>query len=149
MSTVRILTAADFELAPRGPRAFDTWQARQPLDNPLGPFRVETYVAPDEEILRLVNEMAAGVSSDYDAILAIVYEDYCRAAEREGWRRSCGVPRRLREGEVMAHVRSRTIAANRDRNGELHATVYISPRWEVKHGIDLARVGGAFVRSDS
>lgn len=145
MSPERTLTADDFQMADRGPRLFDRWLAKQSVPTPLGPFAVELYQRPDEELLRHANELVAFVSDGYDAILTVVYEHYLRTAEDKYWMKGCGVPRRLPEGKVAKYIRSRAVVVRRDRGGEVDAAIYISPQWDTEHGINLGLVNGQAV----
>jgi hypothetical protein len=145
MSPVRVFIADDFEKQPRGSRLFDLWCAKQPLQNPLGLFDVELSESPDDALLRQVNELVAFASAEYDAILNAVYEQYQRTADDKYWMKGCGVPRRLREDQVMQYVRSRSIAVRRNRQGAIIGTIYISPQWDTEHGILLGVLNGHLV----
>ena len=144
----RIFTADDFGKQPRGPRLFDFWLAKRPLENPLGPFDVELREPPDEELLRHVNDLVAFVSLEYDGVLNQVYEHYRRTAEDKFWMETSGVPRRLPEHLVTHYLRSRTIVVLRNRNGQIVSTIYLSSRWDVEHGILLGVVNGRAVPQD-
>lgn len=141
----RTFAADDFEQAPRGRRLFDLWRAKQPLENPIGPFEVDMDAPPDEELLRPVNELAAFVSAEYDAILDAVYEHYLHYAEDRWWMKSCEVPRRLRVDQVKGYLRRRSISVRRDQQGVARGSIYFSPQWDPEHGIDFVVVNGRLV----
>lgn len=145
MSPVRTLTTDDFQMANRGPRLFDRWLAKQPVANPLRPFDIELYQPPDEELLRHANELVAFISDGYDALLNVVYEHYLRTSEDKHWMKGCGVPRHLPDGKVAKYLRSRAVVIRRDRGGKVDAAIYISPRWNIEHGIHLGVVNGQLV----
>jgi hypothetical protein len=137
MSPVRSLIAHDFDIAPRGPYLFDRWIAKEPVENPLGPFDVELRQEPDEVLLRHANELVAFISSEYDVVLNAVYEHYQQTAEQKHWMKSCGVPIGLAEGRVKKYLRSRAIVVRYHRQGLVDAAIYIRPRWDIEHGIHL------------
>ena len=137
-----MLTADDFQMTNRGPRLLDRWLSKQPVPTPLGPFTVELYQAPDDELLRHVNELVVFVSDAYDAILNVVYEHYLRTAEDKHWMKRCGVPRHLPDGEIAKYFRSRAVVVRRNRAAEVAAAIYISPLWDTEHGINLGLVNG-------
>jgi hypothetical protein len=140
----RTFSVDDFELERRGPRLFDSWRARTSLDNPLGKFDVVLDDPPDEELVKHLNELATAVSTEYDAILNIVYDDYLRASEQKYWMKGCGVPLRLREHRVARYVESRVISVRRKQNGAISAEVSLRPQWEPEHGLRLLLVNGRF-----
>jgi len=145
----RTFTADDFEQAPRGRRLFDLWRAKHPLENTIGPFEVEMDATPDEELLRVANELAALISADYDAILNAIYEHYLRCAEDRFWMKSCEVPRRLRVDQVKGYLRSRSISVRRDPQGAARGSIHLSPQWDPEHGIVLGVVNGRWVPQQS
>jgi hypothetical protein len=145
MSSTRTLSLEDFDQEPRGPRLFDSWRAREPLDNPLGPFEIELQDPPDEELLGEMNRLVAMVSDQYDAILNIVFEHYLVLSEDKFWMKSCEVPRGLREAKLKRYIEGRSIVVRRNPQGWMVGVVFISPQWEPEHGISLEAVNGKLV----
>ena len=140
-------TADDFERVVRGRRLAGHWRARVPLDSPLGLFDVNLNAPPDAELLQRVNELASAVSSDHESIVNIIYDDYRRAAEDKQWMKGCEVPRNLREDRVLRYIRRRSISAGRDRHRAVYAELFITPNWELEHGIRVMLANGRLVPS--
>lgn len=145
MPDVRVLTVEEFEKQPRERRLFDLWGAKTPLDTPIGAFEIVLNSPPDGELLGHANELTAALASQHDVILKLIYASYLRAAEDRYWMKNCGVPRNLEEDQILPHLRSRSISVWRDPKGRVSAGIFISPKWEVEHGIDIGVVKGRVV----
>lgn len=138
MSIVRALRVEEFEKQPRERRLFDLWSAKTPLDTPIGTFEIELNSPPDAELLAHANELLHAVVSQHHVILKLIYANYLRAAEDRYWMKSCGVPRKLEEDQILGYLRSRSISVWRDSKGRVSAGIFVSPMWDVEHGIDIA-----------
>jgi hypothetical protein len=142
MSQIRTFVLDEFEQEPRGRRLVDFWRAKEPLASPIGSFEVDLDAPPDAELLREVNELAVVVATQYDAVLELIYDHYLQFAVDRGWMKSCDVPRGLRIDQVTRYLRSRSISVRRNPEGVAHGTIFISPRWDPEHGVDLVVVNG-------
>lgn len=145
MPIARIVTAEDFEKAPRGRRLSDHWRVRTPLDSPVGTFDIELDAPPDDELLARANELIAAVTNQHGAILRLIYADYERAAEDRHWMKGCGVPRHLETDQVTQYLRYRAISVHRDQKGRISGSIFISPLWEIEHGIYIGVMNGRLV----
>jgi hypothetical protein len=145
MSNHRSLSADEFEQMRRGPSRAAFWRARMPLENPIGPFEIELDAPPDAELLAIANELIAVVSTQHAAIVKLIYANYLEAAEDRWWMKSCGVPRKLEEDQVLEYLRSRSISVRRDGKGRISGSIYFSPKWDIEHGIYLGLANGHVV----
>ena len=129
-------------------RLVDIWIARRGFTTPLGHFEVDLDAPPDLESLQVANDLIEFVSRETDAILRVVENDYQLAAEDKYWMKGCDVPHHLDKDQLTTYLRSRTISVRRDQRGQVTGAIFISPMWDLEHGIHLGvKNGGLFIQS--
>ena len=85
------------------------------------------------------------MSSQHGVILKLIYVNYLRAAENQNWMNRCDVPRDLEEDQIIHYLQSQSVSVWRDSKGRVSAGIFISPMWDIEHGIDIGMVEGRVV----
>lgn len=130
----------------RGPYRFDRWQWPERVPTLLGDLLVELSTSdgdppPDAAMAAAAEELAAFAAANGDLLLDLIYGHY-RRAEENGWLSYSGVRRGLGRGRVLKQVVSVTLAVCRGRDGRPDAGVFVNPRWDTEHKLDLGYSGG-------
>jgi hypothetical protein len=138
-----------FVLQDRGPYQFDRWQWPERLPTALGDLVVELTTRdgespPDAAMAAAANELAEFVASNGDLVLDMIYGHY-KYAEENDWLRFWGVRPGLRRNRVLSQVKSVDLTVRRGRDGRLDAAVFVNPRWDPEHKLDLSFRDGQIV----
>ena len=133
----------------RGPYRFDRWQWPERLPTTPGDLVVELTTCdgeppPDTAMAAAANELAEFVVSNGDLLLDIIYGHY-RYAEENDWLDFWGVRRGLRGNRVLSEVESVELTVRRDTDGRPDAEVFVNPRWDPEHKLDLSFRDGRIV----
>jgi hypothetical protein len=133
----------------RGPYRFDRWQWPERVPTLLGDVLVELSTSdgeppPDAAMAAAAEELAAFASANGDLLLDLIYGHY-RYAEENGWLSFRGVRPGLGRNRVLKRVESVTLAVQRDRTGRPDAGVFVNPRWDPEHKLDLRFRDGRIV----
>jgi hypothetical protein len=138
----------EFELQDRGPYQFDRWQWRERVPTRLGHLPVELTIAldappPDAGMVAAANKLAEFAAANGDLLLDLIYGHY-RYAEEGDWLEYWDVPPGLGRDRVLSQVESITLAVRRNA-GQYDAGVFVDPRWDPEHKLDLSYSGGQIV----
>jgi|SRR5579883_1471416 len=133
----------------RGPYRFDRWQWPERVPTLLGNLLVELSTSdgeppPDAEMVAAAEELAAFAVENGDLLLDLIYGHY-RYAEENGWLSFWGVRPGLGRDRVLKRVQSVELAVRRGRDGRPDAGVFVNPRWDPEHKLDLSYSGGRIV----
>lgn len=134
------LTVDDLVLQPRGPYGSNRWYAKSQVPTSFGDFLIEAVMPlkdiapPDSEMIRQANELAEFTQNHSRAILNKIFEHYQLVAEPTEWFATCGVPLNLTQKTLAPYLEQRTLVVER---GESDPTIYISPQWDIEHGLYL------------
>jgi hypothetical protein len=127
---------SEFAKQPRGITLFDTWCWSGVVHTVIGDLPVELYTSmeavPSEEMVTLARQLATYARIHDEFLLDLIYGHY-RYAEEKGWLSFWNVPAGLTRAEVLEQVISITLVVD----AELVASVFINPRWEEEHKLDL------------
>jgi hypothetical protein len=138
-----------FVLQDRGPYRFDRWHWPERVPTRLGNLLVELSTKdeatpPDIAMAETASELARFASDNGDMLLDLIYGHY-RYAEANGWLEFWGVPPSLRRDQVLSLVESVELAVDRDDDGRCDARVFVNPRWDPEHKLDLNYSDGRIV----
>lgn len=133
----------------RGPYRFDRWHWPERVTTLLGNLLVEVSTddgepPPDEAMAAAAEELAAFAAANGDLLLDLIYGHY-RYAEQNGWLSFWNVPRKLSRRRILSQVESVVLAIRRGDNGVPDARVFVNPRWDPEHKLDLTYEGGRIV----
>jgi hypothetical protein len=133
----------------RGPYRFDRWQWPERVRTLLGDLLVELSTSdgeppPDAAMAAAAEELAGFVVDNGDLLLDLIFGHY-RYAEENGWLSFWGVRPKLSRGRVLSQVESVELTVRRGDNGQPDAAVFINPRWDPEHKLDLGYSGGHIV----
>lgn len=138
-----------FERQDRGPYRFDRWHWPERVSTQLGNLIVELTISdgkppPDAAMVTAANELVEFVTANGDMLLDLIYGHY-RCAEENGWLKFWGVRRGLRRDRILSLVESIMLTVRRDKNGYPDMGVFVTPRWDPEHSLDLAYHDGRIV----
>lgn len=125
----------------RGPRLFDRWLWPHRVPTTVGDLLVELTAGdaeppPDAAMVAAASALAEFATAHGDLLLDLIYGHY-RYAEENGWLRFWGVRRGLRRDRILSQVESITLTVQRGKKGRLDASVFVRPRWDPEHQLDL------------
>ena len=130
------------------------WTWSNQVSTPLGRFRVELQTLesprtePDDEMVKLAEELVAYAESHGDYILDVAYGDFRRWTTVDpGWLDSCGLPQNLGRDAIPKHVGGCVLTVIRDLDSDDPYTslVRIVPEWDDEHGLEMKLRDGAIV----
>jgi hypothetical protein len=137
-----------FSLQPRGPYLFDRWQWPERVPTKLGELIVELTTSnggrPDVAMASAASEIATFAAANGELLLDLIYGHY-RYAEESNWLAFWKVPPGLGRDQVLSQVRSVELAVSRDQHGQCDAWVYVNPKWDPEHKLDLNYRDGKIV----
>ena len=133
----------------RGPYRFDRWQWPERLPTAFGDLVVELTTSddeppPDAAMVAAANELAEFAASNGDLLLDLICGHY-RYAEENDWLDFWGVRRGLRRDRVLSQVESVELTVRRGDDGQPDAAVFVNPRWDPEHKLDLSFRDGEIV----
>jgi hypothetical protein len=138
-----------FVLQDRGPYRFDRWQWPERVPTALGNLLVELTTsdgepAPDAAMAEAASELATFAAANGDLMLDLIYGHY-RYAEENDWLGFWGVRSGLRRNRVLSQVESVELTVRRGDDGRPDAAVFVNPRWDPEHKLDLSFRDGQIV----
>ncbi len=138
-----------FVLQDRGAYRFDRWHWPQRVPTQLGDLLVELTTGvdeppPDTAMAAAASEVAEFAEANGDLLLNLIYGHY-RYTEENGWLGFWGVQPNLGLNRILSQVESIELAVRRDRRGQCDAGVFVNPRWDPEHKLDLSYSGGQIV----
>lgn len=140
---------SDFRKEPKGPYLFEYWSSLSSLPSQIGRFNIELQMPegsePDSQMLSEASQLASAFQGNASGVVAKVYEHYLEMQQHTEWLQECGVPEHLSVAELQNYIRSRSLVVSRDdHNGEpvYSSGVYVSPLWDIEHGIYLCITPG-------
>ena len=120
------------------------WMSNARFASQLGDFVLELDIGagmqPDDRMLTEAAQLLEEFEQFSFVVAEKIFEHYTRAESKDGWLQSCGVPSGLSLEGVAPYLKSRTLVISRDdRDGESYYTsrIYVSPAWDMEHGIHL------------
>jgi hypothetical protein len=133
----------------RGPYRFDRWDWPERVPTQLGNLLVVLSTGDDEPPPDIAMAAAAGdlaefASANGDLLLDLIYGHY-RYAEENAWLEFWGVCPGLSRDQVLSQVESVELAVHRDDRGQCDAYVFVNPRWDPEHKLDLSYSDGRIV----
>jgi hypothetical protein len=133
----------------RGPYRFDRWQWPERVPTLLGELLVELSTSdgeppPDAAMAAAAEELAEFAAANGDLLLDLIYGHY-RYAEENNWLSFWGVRPRLSRQRVLSQVESAELTVRRGDGDRPEAAVFINPRWDPEHKLDLSYSGGRIV----
>jgi hypothetical protein len=133
----------------RGPYRFDRWHWPERVPTRLGNVLVEFSTGEDEPPPDIAMTAAAGdlaefASANGDFLLDLIYGHY-RYAEEHAWLEFWVVPPGLSRDQVLSQVDSVELAVRRDDRGQCGAYVFVNPRRDPEHKLDLSYSDGRIV----
>jgi hypothetical protein len=133
----------------RGPYRFDRWQWPERVPTLLGDLLVELSTSdgeppPDAAMAAAAEELAGFAAANGDLLLDLIYGHY-RYAEENGWLSFWGVRPKLSRKRVLSQVESVELAVRRGDGGRPEAGVFVNPRWDPEHKLDVSYSGGRIV----
>jgi hypothetical protein len=141
--------AEGFVRQDRGPYRFDRWHWPDRVRTRLGDLLVVLTTSdgeppPDAAMTAAASELAEFAASNGDLLLDLIYGHY-RYAEEKGWLSFWDVPPRLPRSRILSQVESVELTVGRDDEGRCDAWVFVDPRWDPEHKLDLSYSGGRVV----
>ncbi len=138
-----------FVLQDRGPYLFDCWQWPERVCTALGNLVLELETSdgeppPDVDMVLLAEELSEFAESNGALLVDLIYGHY-RFAEEKGWLSFWGVGPKLSRNQVLSQVRSVELRVWRGDGGIPEAEVFVDPRWDPEHKLDLIYSGGRIV----
>jgi hypothetical protein len=133
MSLQTVLLSSDFQEQPGADPRGRVWLSRTAVSSPLGPFSVESTVAPDDEVIAAANEAVDLLANENQTVVNTVYGLYQRAAEDRRWMKAHSVPRDLSRSEIADHTCDRFVSVRRAPDGRVEASISIRMRWDSEH----------------
>jgi hypothetical protein len=133
----------------RGPYQFDRWQWPEKVPTSLGALVVELTTSdgeppPDAGMAEAATELAEFAAANGDLLLDLLYGHY-RYAEENGWLEFWGVRPKLRRNRVLTQVESVELTVRRGDDGRPDVAVFVNPRWDPEHKLDLGFRDGQIV----
>jgi hypothetical protein len=121
------------------------WTSRTPLATPFGDFEIRLSDGFDSESIAAAENLMRWVTENVADIHEHVFDHYQRCREEHpSWMRSCNVPLRLRYDRISKYVRCMSINIRKIR-GKATGSIFVVPKWETEHGIDLEVRDGRLV----
>ena len=116
------------------------WLSNPVVHTTIGDLAVELHMPsggrPSEAMLDLASKLAEYAKRHAEHILDLIYAHY-RYAEANEWLEFWGVPAGLTRTQVMNEVESVALVVD----DQLIASVYVDPRWDPEHKLDLLYEG--------
>lgn len=116
------------------------WLSNPVVHTTIGDLAVELQMPaggrPSEAMLELASRLAEYAKQHAEQILDLIYAHY-RYAEANEWLDFWDVPAGLTRAQVMSEVDSVALVVD----PELVASVYVNPRWDPEHKLDLRYEG--------
>jgi hypothetical protein len=133
----------------RGPYRFDRWHWPERVPTQLGNLLVEASTGDDEPppdiaMAAVASDLAEFASANGDLLLDLIYGHY-RYAEENAWLEFWGVPSELSRDQVLSQVESVELAVHREDRGQFDACVFVNPRWDPEHKLELSYSDGRIV----
>jgi hypothetical protein len=133
----------------RGPYRFDRWHWPERVPTALGGLLVELTTSdgeppPDDAMAAAAGELAEFAVANGDLLLDLIYGHY-RYAEENGWLEFWGVRPKLGRDRVLSQVKSVELTVRRGDDGIPDATVFVDPRWDPEHKLELCFRDGRIV----
>ncbi len=142
------MNLTEFVLQPRGPYLFDWYRHRTPILSPIGPFDIELHVddsqrrPPDTRMLDVVSTLSDAFKRDVELIAELVLNEYRRVSEDIAWQETYPFQKIKTYRGLQRHLRSRCLSLSQDEIDDrvkYPGVVYISPKWDIEHGIHYRR----------
>jgi hypothetical protein len=99
---------------------------------------------PDAAMAEAAGELAEFAAANGNLLLDLIYGHY-KHAEENDWLAFWGVRRGLRRDRVLSQVKSVELTVRRGRDGRPEAAVFVDPRWDPEHKLDLSFRDGRIV----
>jgi hypothetical protein len=132
MSLQTVLLSSDFQEPGADPRG-RVWLSRTAVSSALGPFSIESTVAPDDDLIAAANEAVDLLAKENQTVVNTVYGLYQRAAEDRRWMKAHSVPRDLSRSEIADYTCDRFVSIRRAPYGRVEASISIRMRWDSEH----------------
>ena len=151
------MSASEFKKLPKGTYAFDNaWSCKHPVKTSIGTFQVHFFMSydknpPDDEMLRLADELVAYAQTHSRYIRDIIYGSYrfMVTESAPGTEESWGVPANLKPEQIQKYC-DPFLIVERDPTDGLQPIPYecritVCPQWEPEHNLSLEYRDGAIV----
>ncbi len=149
------MNIADFKKLPENTYAYDVWRRTEPVETALGSFHVELHTPednnpPDEEMVRLADELAVYVASHSDHVWDIIFGSfrYCATTADPDWLESCDVPGDLTRDRVREYCEPAICITRLSEGDGYLSAVSVFPQWDEEHGLSLEFRDGAIVTAN-
>lgn len=146
---------SDFKKLPKNTYAYDVWRRLEPLETSLGNFHVELHAPddknpPDDEMLRLADELTAYVESHSDYIWDIIFGAYrhCATTADSDWLECCDVPEDLTRDQVREYCEPAICITRQSHNEPYCSDISVFPQWDEEHGLTLKFRDGAIATAN-
>jgi hypothetical protein len=146
---------SDFKKLPKGTYAFENvWGSKQPVKTSFGTFEVRLFMLndknpPDEEMVRLADELVVYAQTESGYIRDIIYGSYRFAVTESvpGSVETSGVPENLKPAQIRKYC-DPVLIVERDPTDGLEDIPYgcritVNPEWEPEHNLYLEFRDGA------
>lgn len=133
----------------RGPYRFDRWQWPERVPTQLGDLLVELTTGdgeppPDAAMAAAASELAEFAAANGYLLLDLIYGHY-KYAEENDWLSFWRVRRGLSRNSILSQVESIELTVRRGNDGLPDAAVFVNPRWDLEHKLDLCYRDGQVV----
>ncbi len=140
---------AGFVRQDRGPYRFDRWRWPERVPTALGDLVVELTTGdgeppPDDTMAAAASELAEFAAANGDLLIDLIYGHY-RYAQENAWLAYWGVRRGLPRERVLSQVESVELTVRCGDGGRPDAAVFVNPRWDPEHKLDLSFRDGRIV----
>jgi hypothetical protein len=99
---------------------------------------------PDAAMAAAASKLAEFAAVNGDLLLDLIYGHY-RYAEENDWLEFWGLRRGLPRNRILSQVESVELTVRLDEDGSPDAAVFVSPRWDPEHKLDLSFRDGRIV----
>ena len=147
----------EFVLQPRGPYLFDWYLHRNRISSPIGPFDIELQIddanrrPPDSRMLNAMSSLRDAFTRDIEMIANLVLTEYRRVANDPAWQDWYPFQNIKTYRGLQRHLRSRGLTVSQDEiddRTKYPGAVYISPKWDIEHGLHYRRQKSGWVQTD-
>lgn len=141
----------DFVKRPRGPTLFDCHQHPATIPSVYGDFVVELHseidVPPTPAMVAKANALVAQFKADEAHICDLIFREYQAVCANPDWREwldDAGVERGRPITEIGGYLEAKALVVADD----LLASIYMSPQWDIEHGLYFDWTTEGWVRTD-
>jgi hypothetical protein len=145
------MNISEFTKLPKNTYAYDVWRRATSVETSLGSFHVELHSPPDDEMVRLADELATYVANQSDHVWDIIFGSfrYCATTADSDWLESCDVPEDLTRDRVREYCEPAICIARQDDDDEPYSSdICVFPQWDEEHGLTLKFRDGAIMTAN-